>query len=540
MSITYDPMTGEPIETPDEEVKEVAAEATAAAEEVKEEVKEEAKEVEETAVEAVETTEAAVSEGNNFDPMTGEPVTTPASQPAGGNDAPVKSDYSPIPAEPTNDDNPKFKLIGIAAIALICVALILAIIFGGLISSKKDKVKKAIKSTFTVETGLTKVAKDLSGILNSQDYTVEFDADLDDLGNISGQSIVAGKEKQVIVDLDIDEIPSMSAKIGIDSKQVKAEIPEICDKLFVYDYTADKDGMITDYVDEDELKSLDASLKMIYDGYNSDTDELQKELTKCMNKHLKELEFENADKKSYKIDGKKVECKGYSVEIDKDFCLDLWDDITDIYVDEYKDKFEGLEEVSGESLEDSFKEARNELKSMPDMTVYFYIYKGKLASIKAEGDKKSGEIEILFKGGDYRAQNISVEADGEEVFALTGSTKKDKEIYGIEIDGEEVCTVEYNTKKGSLAISYDYYYDEFELEMDIDSSSSEVSFEIKDFDFDDDVSGSMNFKFKKGAKIEKYTNTDEFDVGEASQSDFMDLIESFDSDVLEEFGGLFF
>lgn len=536
MSITYDPMTGEPIETPDEEVKEAANEVNDAVSEVKEEVTQEVKEAEETVTEAVETTEAAVVEGNNFDPMTGEPV----SNPAGGSDVPEKKDYSPIPAEPSDDENPKFKLIGIAAIALICVALILAIIFGGLLTSKKDKVKKAVVSTFNVNTGLTKVAKDLSGILNSQDYTVDFDMDIDDVGSVSGQTIVAGKEKQVVVDLDIDEIPSMSAKIGIDSKQVKAEIPEICDKLFVYDYTADKDGMITDYVDDDEIKALDASLQMIYDGYNSDSEELQKELKKCFDKHAKELKFENADKETFKIDGKKVDCKGYSVEIDKDFCIDLWDDITDIYIEEYKDSFEGLEEMSGESLEDSFKEARNELKSMPDMTVYFYIYKGKLASIKAEGDKKTGSIEILFKGGDYRAQNISVEADGEEVFALTGSTKKDKEIYGIEIEGDEVCTVEYNTKKGTLTISYDYYYDEFELEMNIDSSSSEVSFEIKDFDFDDDVSGNMNFKFKKGAKIQKYENTDEFDVGEASQSDFMDLIESFDSDILEEFGGLFF
>ena len=237
---------------------------------------------------------------------------------------------------------------------------------------------------------------------------------------------------------------------------------------------------------------------MIYDGSSSNAD-LEAKLEKCMNKHFKELKFENADKESYKIDGKKVDCKGYSVEVDSDFYLDLYDDIIEIYKDEFEDK---------------------------------------LAAIKGEGDKRSGEVEIQFKGGDFRAQNISILADGDEVMALSGSNKKDKETYTLEVDGDEVCTIEYNYKKGKLTFEYDYYYDSFELEMDVKSSSNEVSFVVDDFD--NEVEGSVNLTFKKGAKIQKYTNTNEFDLGNADESDFEDLMESFDEDLLMEFGGLLY
>ena len=54
-------------------------------------------------------------------------------------------------------------------------------------------------------------------------------------------------------------IPAMSLKAGIDSKKVKVEVPELCDYLFVYDYTADNDGYITEMLSEDDISSLNSS-----------------------------------------------------------------------------------------------------------------------------------------------------------------------------------------------------------------------------------------------------------------------------------------
>lgn len=532
MSISYDPMTGEPIETNDE-VKDAKDEAIETAKEAGEAGEEAAKAAEETVENAAEVSKDAseevtevVKESTESEP----PTTSPE---------PVKETYSPIPDEPDKSSNKKNTIIGIVAVALVAIIVICILFFTGAFMSKRDKVAKATAATFKYDTELGKVVKNLSSIVKSGSYTTDFSADLDDYGEFSGSIIIDGKDKQIVGNIDSDMVPAMSIKAGIDSKKVKVEVPELCDYLFVYDYTSDCDGYITDMLSDDDIASLNSSLKMIYDGSSSNAD-LEAKLEKCMNKHFKELKFENADKESYKIDGKKVDCKGYSVEVDSDFYLDLYDDIIEIYKDEFEDTLKDMEDISGESLDDSFKEARNEIKQIPDMTIYFYIYKGKLAAIKGEGDKRSGEVEIQFKGGDFRAQNISILADGDEVMALSGSNKKDKETYTLEVDGDEVCTIEYNYKKGKLTFEYDYYYDSFELEMDVKSSSNEVSFVVDDFDYDNEVEGSVNLTFKKGAKIQKYTNTDEFDLGNADESDFEDLMESFDEDLLMEFGGLLY
>ncbi|MBP5309449.1 MAG: hypothetical protein J6Z05_02375 [Lachnospiraceae bacterium] len=531
MSISYDPMTGEPIETNDD-VKETKDEAVEAAKEATEAVEEVAKTTEEAAENAAEVTKEAVDEVVEVAKESTENVPPVASP------EPVKETYSPIPDEPEKSGK-KNTIIGIIAVALVAIIVVCVLFFSGIFMSKRDKVAKATAATFKYETELGKVVKNLSSIAKSGSYTTEFNADLEDFGEFSGSVIVDGKDKQIVGSVDSDMIPAMTIKAGIDSKKVKVEVPELCDYLFVYDYTADNDGYITEMLSEDDIKSLNSSLKMIYDGSSSNAD-LEAKIKKCLNKHFKELKFENADKESYKIDGKKVDCKGYSVEVDSDFYLDLYDDLIEIYKDEFEDTLKDMEDLTGESLDDSFKEARNELKHMPDMTVYFYIYKGKLAAIKGEGDKKSGEVEIQFKGGDFRAQNIAVLADGDEIMAISGTNKKDKETYTIEADGDEVCTLEYNAKKGTLTFEYDYYYDSFELEMDVKSSSNEVSFVVDDFDFDDEVEGSMSITFKKGAKTQKYTNSDEFDIGNAEESDFEDLMESFDQDLLMEFGGLLY
>ena len=531
MSITYDPMTGEPIENNDE-VKDVADEAKEAAKDAGETSEKGAEAVEKAAenvAEDVKETAEATTESAPEAVKDVPPTTTPDT---------TQSSYSPIPDEPAKKGN-KNTIIGIAAVAIIAVIVICLLFFSGIFVSKRDKVAKATTATLKYDTELAKVFKNLGSISKSGSYTTEFSADIDDFGEISGQIIIDGKDKQIVGNIDSDMIPEMSVKAGIDSKTVKFEAPDICDYLFVYNYTDDKDGYITEIADDDELASLDAALKMIYDG-SAENKELENKITKCLNKHSKDLKFENADKESYKIDGKKVDCKGYSVEVDRDFYLDLYDDLVEIYKEEFEDSIKDLEEISGESIDDSFKEARNEIKSIPDMTVYFYIYKNKLAAIKAEGDKKSGELEIQFRGGDFRAQNIAVLADGEEVMVLSGSNKKDKEIYTLEVDGDEVCTVEYNYKKGKLTFEYEYYYDSFELEMDVKSSSNEVSFTIDDFDFDDEIEGSMSLTFKKGAKIQKYENSEEFDLGNADESDYEDLIKSIDTDILNDFGRLMY
>ena len=210
MSISYDPMTGEPIETNDD-VKETKDEAVEAAKEATEAVEEAAKTTEEAAENAAEVTKEAVDEVVEVAKESTENVPPVASP------EPVKETYSPIPDEPEKSGK-KNTIIGIIAVALVAIIVVCVLFFSGIFMSKRDKVAKATAATFKYETELGKVVKNLSSIAKSGSYTTEFNADLEDFGEFSGSVIVDGKDKQIVASVDSDMIPAMTIKAGIDSK----------------------------------------------------------------------------------------------------------------------------------------------------------------------------------------------------------------------------------------------------------------------------------------------------------------------------------
>ena len=562
MGIIYDPVTGEPMESTDEkdmlqEIGEATTDESSASdadvtdslsdnavvssisesESIEENIAESESNKNNTefpVVESDETQDNITQEGTVESVVSNESVVRQNDDNAGAS-ASNGNNYSPIPTESNYNEANNFRLIGILATACVLIAVVLILWFSGIFLSKQQKISRAVRSTFEYQTELGKIGRNMVGILKSQDYTVSVGSQIDDLGFVSGKAIVDGKDKQLVLNVDADMFPEFSAKIGVDSKRLTAEIPEISDKLFVYDYINEKDGYITDVLEDKDIESIDSAIKTLYDGYNSE-EEFQKKLIKCINRHKKELEYEKADSQNYKIDGKKVKCKGYYTEVDRDFFLDLLDDIEDIYKEEYGEYLEELSDVSGNDIDDMFGEAKKELKDFPDSIVYFYIYRGKLAAIRLEEDTKNGsEIEILFEGGDYRAQNISVEVDGDEVCALSGYNKKDKEIYSLEVDGEDIFTLEYNYKKETISFDFEYDYSAFTVMMDVTNSSKLVEFKTSEIYVDDEMIGNVTYSIEKGGSIQKYTNTDEFDIGNASKNEFTDLISSFDLDYLRYF-----
>ena len=149
MSISYDPMTGEPIETNDE-IKDAKDEAVETANEASEAVEEVAKATEETVENASEVSNDAVNEvveGTKESAETEPPVTSPD---------PVKETYSPIPDEPT-ESGKKNTIIGIVAVALVAIIVVCVLFFSGVFMSKRDKVAKATAATFKYDTELGKV-----------------------------------------------------------------------------------------------------------------------------------------------------------------------------------------------------------------------------------------------------------------------------------------------------------------------------------------------------------------------------------------------
>lgn len=526
MGIVYDPMTGEPIETPDEEtaVENIAEESKTEDENLIENQSEEASEA---------ATEETSAESENVESIANDDTaTTTVEQTVVEERKPIGYDAmtgQPIYDEPAGDDKGFGKKLNtkvLIAIAGVLVALlIIAVgIISGAFLPKRAKVEKAIASTCVVKSELFDVVKKAADIASGNTVEVEYDFDADEV-SANGKFIMDGKNKQVVASVNADSIPKFTLRAGIDSKQVLAEIPELSDKLFFYDYTAEKDGMIADYLGS-KIDDVDAACKFLYD-ITDNREELQKKIAACTVKHSKELAFESVEAKNFKINNKKVKCKGYSTTIDEDFCADYLDDLIDIYADEIGEALSSVDDFADVNIKQELKELKKELKGMPDTDIIFYIYRGKLADIHIEAGRN--DMDIIFRGGDYRAQNIIIEENGNEVISFKASTKKDKEIYSIYADGDQI-DIEYNTKKGKVTVEAGR--DEIEFELLSSGNSVSVKF--------DDVEGvSGTFTLSKSAKIEKYENTDKFDIGNADKYDIQDLAGEFDKNFLNNFGGLF-
>ena len=530
MSISYDPMTGEPIETPDtpevtEAVNEAADTVSEAAETVAENAQAEVQSAAADVSAAAENVQAAAEQTERrFDPMTGEPidVSKPVAEATGGaggaGDESKKGGF-----------DPKFIIFGVIGLAVIAA---IVFVLTSVVFSKRVRVEKAIAKTMNVDSQLYKDGKNLYNILKGKSYSITATIDTDDYGSASGSIAVDDKDKQISVTADIEDVPEFTALAGIDSKSVKLEVPEISDYLFVYNYTEDKDGYITDMMDDSDIESIDSLCKVIYE-YSGGSDEYAKKVAKLTRDYEKKLKWKNAETKTYKVNDKKVKCKGYTTTIEKDLMLDYWDDFTDLYLEEFDSLNKELKNLADTDLKDSFKDVRDELKSMKDVDVTFYIYKGALAAVDIDAGK-SGSAAILFKGGDYRAQNIVLEADGDEVFEIKGSKNKDKESYTVVVDGDDAMELTYDTKKGTLEIEYEDYYDSYDYEFNIKSSGSSFTLSAEDMDVEgEDV--TFTLEINNSGKIQKYTNKDEFDLGNADEDDFEDLIDSID---LDEFGDL--
>jgi len=581
MSIIFDPLTGEPIETNDlagdaiDKVEDVVQESAVTenmqepvisittdntkeqnelanvenTEELSESISSEyAKEQSESITTekteepndslTIEEDESITKEEINFDPLTGEPIKRNEFSSKQEN-IEQNNQFSPIPSDVNPPQNNKFFLI--AALAVVAVLVLCLLFLSGLFMSDKQKVARAIRETFDYETEIGKIGKNILNILETENYTSNVGLTGNEFGFISMQSIVEGKDKQIVLNLDIDQIPKISAKIGIDNKNLKLEIPELSDKLLVYSYKEDKRGAITQYLDDETLESLDKRLEELYNGDSKTVSdefniELNKELNECIKEHSEELEFEKVDASVFEVDGKEVKCKGYRVDVDNEFILDFYDDITDIYIGKMEDELSEIDDVTGRDLEDSFEELRDVIKEIPDMNITFYIYKNQLAAVLSDiDDSEYNDIDIFFEGGDYRAQNIVIKSDDEEVFALKGSNKADKEIYIIDICEEEIFRLDYNIENNTIKLEGNFDEDKFVADINVDSSSKYVEFKINNLEISDESIGMVTFRIEKGGNIQEYVNTQEFDIGSATEADFNNFLYTINLDYLRSF-----
>lgn len=466
----------------------------------------------------------------NFDPMTGAPINNdaPKFDPMTGelinNDAPK---FDPMTGQPVYDQmgkkKPKGKGVIIGAISAAAVVLVGGVVFfgvkSGMFLSAPYKVLLATYNTFTETSQFSKDMNAAAGLFEKEKLTTEVSLSIDDV-DVEMAVINTKKEKQVNANIDISGYPEVEAVASIDHEYLKLKVPTLSDDVIGYNYVDNKTGYLVDYVDEEIFDTLDGALASIYEGYTPEVNEkFANDVAEVVKKECKKLEFEKADKEKFEINGKDVKCKGYTTTITEDFMIDLIEGVGDVVYEYYGEEIDSALSMEYVTWNEVMDEIEDEFSYMPEMEATFYIYKNKLACILLEVED-GGELEVLFLGGDRRAQNVEINIDGDTIMEIEGETDGSEETMAISADGEEVLEMSYDSKSGEYTIDA---AGEFYMEGTIEASKKEFRMSIEELIVEGDYVGSADIAVSQGAELEKFDD-DMFDIGNASESELIDFL----------------
>jgi hypothetical protein len=366
-------------------------------------------------------------------------------------------------------------------------------------------------------------------ILTGDSYTVGMDAEAGGMSlNVEYAVAKSGKQLSGNVDISNYGLSDFDFLAGLTSSEVKLQIPDLDDHVFVYNYKKDKDGYITTLFDDETIAAIDQTCEALYS--QKDQKNLAKKIGKAVLKEYHSLKFKKVDKEEFEVNDKDRKCKGYQTTVTADNLINVCDSVQEILEKEYKDTLEDADI----DLDDIFDEITDELDDeMEDVDLTFYIYRNKLACIQIEVEDE--KVQILFKGGDDGMQNIDVKyfdeytTKGETVMKLKGTVKGTTEKYSLAIGGADAGSLEYDYKSGDLVLSLGRYFGNISIDGNLQSSSKSVSLTIDDGILDGmNVSGTVYIN--KKASMQKFKGK-EFDVGNAEEDDFEDL----DSDLAQFF-----
>ena len=435
-----------------------------------------------------------VSQEMKFDPLTGKPLTAES-----GN---VKS----------KGMLKSVIIIGVVAIVLIAV---LSVIFSGALFSKSKKVLLATANTFKEEPAIMEAFGGVNDLMKGP-YTIGVELEAE--GNsITMEYAEKNSDKQISGSIAIESIPEIDFLAGITSSQVKVQIPDLDSRVFVYDYTKEKTGYIAEEMDDEDIELIDEICEMIYEQKAQEN--YYKDILKVVTDEYNKLEFVNAEKKEFNIDGTEKEYKGYKTSITEENMVNVISGMQDVMNDVYGN----IPNMLGEDFDEDFEIMKEDLEGMPAVDISFYIHKNKLVAICLEADGEA--VDILFKDGGNDMYNIAVCMYDEPVFEIIGTLEDSVETYAIESLSEQLGLVAYDTKSGDYTIEFEEYSDIYVMKGNISSSSKGATMTLSELKLDDEEYNlDCTYFFNKGADIQKFEG-EEFDLGNASIEELSEVIE---------------
>lgn len=436
----------------------------------------------------------------NFDPMTGKPL----------QETPLQE--TPQPPKKSNTAKIVISIvIGVIVLAMLTVAAFFAM---RMFANPKKQVEKAFVKTFQDGGYLLDLLTTDFDLKEGENYSIDVDfksGDATQDGALEGKMTYCtdGNVLQLVGTIGYEDvrltIPEIEFAFQLDAEELRFKIPSFDDRVFTYDYTQEKTGAISYYVGDDAIQMMDEYLSSLYESNtvldNTDALDFRDEIADW----YKELKVKKTKSKSYEIDGAKHKSKGYVLTIEKDKMLDFIDIVND-----YADAKLGEDQPQ---IEESFDEIRDMYEDLEKLEVYFYVYKNKLAAIEYE---VSGNFQqILFKGGDYRFQNIEVLQDGESALKVTGNIENGEETIEVSILDDPTFQVSYEKATGKFHISIWNQDEELAMDGMISIDPTELTIEMETLEFQDYVlSGKL--AIRKGAEIQEIRG-EKLDLGNADE-----------------------
>lgn len=483
----------------------------------------------------------------NFDPQTGQPV-NPQPQmrfdPQTGQPV-YQQPMSPQP--PVRKKSKKGLVVGltVGAAVVVIAAVVIVLIVSGVFLSTPDKVLRAFGNTFETPPLLEDLHT--ASIFQSGAYHADVALSTDDL-DLELTYNVTDSAKGLDAFVTISD-GWFSAQIRgaaiLDSEKLAVQIPTLGNDIYVYNYTQENTGYISEVLSEAEIEYLNGQLKaMALSG--AEEEEFSADAAKIFLSEFRNLSFSDAPERSFTVDGSERNCKGYQTVITRDNANHIIDQLEELYGDEggellrpwlkwfymwYASDLDGFLPGSGEA--DYYEEMKKSVENMPDITAAFYIYKNQIAcvTLMAEGE----EISVEFQGGDRPTQNMRIELDG-EVITVTGYTDGGTEYSSVVYEGEQISFWNYNASTGRVEAEMTDGYMDYSVDATITKTRDALTIIINDVKVDDlSLSQAVDFEcvisWEKGAEIVPFEGT-AYDVGNMSEEALEAIVDDIEDGLL--------
>ena len=160
-----------------------------------------------------------------------------------------------------------------------------------------------------------------------------------------------------------------------------------------------------DLLGADGVASIDAALRELTS--KEEQNRAAQEILSVIYDEYKTLDIKKAEKEEFIVDGSVRKCNGYEFTVTEDELLQVMDGVKEVYDAYYGGAADALKLKLGED----FSQLRDRACSMGDINVKVYVYQNKLAAVVTEAEKSDTAFRLLFKGGEYRMQNLELLAE---------------------------------------------------------------------------------------------------------------------------------